>query len=148
MDNYAFFDRKNVYYPTMVPKPVAGKWQLRNMYIYEARRLPSQSLGYCYGSRVVYLDEEQLDPMWLDLYDHDLKYRKWDSNLYKPTVIPETGELAFASGTTAGWFTMVDLQNQHEGVAWIRAYFGRDVPAQFRDYRRWGTPGGLSQVMQ
>ena len=54
----------------------------------------------------------------------------------------------FASGTTAGWYTMVDLQNEHESVAWIRAFFGGDVPAKFRDYSRWGTPSGLSQIMQ
>jgi hypothetical protein len=147
-DNFDFFDRHNLYYPSMMPKPVAGKWQLRDMYIYEAHRLPDQNRGYCYGSRVVYLDKDQLDPMWLDLYDQNLKYWKFDQNLYKATKIPETGEMAFASGTTAGWFTMVDLQNDHESVAWIKAYFGGDVPAQYRDYNRWGTPGGLAQVMQ
>jgi hypothetical protein len=147
-DDFAFFDVKNLYYPSMMPRPVAGKWQLRNMYLYEVHRLPTQKVGYCYGSRVVYLDKDQLDPMWLDLYDQNLKYWKFDQNLYKATRIPETGEVAFASGTTAGWYTMVDLQNEHESVAWIRAFFGGDVPAKFRDYTRWGTPGGLSQIMQ
>ncbi len=147
-DNFAYFDRKNLYYPTELPRPAAGKWQLRDMYLYEVHRLPAHKLGYCYGSRVVYLDKDQLDPMWLDLYDQNLKYWKFDQNLYKATRIPETGEMAFASGTTAGWFTMVDLQNEHESVAWIKAFFGGDVPAQYRDYNRWGTPGGLSQVMQ
>jgi Protein of unknown function (DUF1329) len=147
-DDFSFFEMKNVYPPTMFPRPAAGKWQLRDMYLYEARRVPSQNLGYCYGSRVLYLDKEQMDPMWLDLYDHNLKYWKFYQNLYKATRIPETGEMAFASGTTAGWFTMVDLQNGHESAAWIRAYFGGDVPAKYRDYRRWGTPGGLSQIME
>jgi Protein of unknown function (DUF1329) len=143
-----YLDPKNVWLPTMMPKPAAAKWQLRDMYIFEAHRVPSLNQGYCYGERVIYLDKEQLGPVWLDLYAHDLKYWKFYENFYKPTRIPASGEIAFGSGTTAGIYNMIDFQSQHESVTWIKSWFGGDVPDKYHDYNRWATPGGLSMVMQ
>jgi len=144
----AYLDPKNVWLPTMTPRPAAGKWQVRDMYVFEARRVPSQNQGYCYGSRVIYLDKEQLGPVWLDLYDRDLKYWKFYENFYKLTLVPESNEMAFGSGTTAGIYNMIDFQSEHESVTWIRSWFGGDVPASYHDYNRWATPAGLSMVMR
>jgi len=136
------------YYPSFIPRPSTGKWQLRDMYVFDNRRIESQTVGYCYGDRVMFLDKEQFAPQWLDLYDAELKYWKFYWNLYHPGVIPETGEHTFGSGTSGGFALMQEFQNTHEDAAWQIPHWGRDVPTTFQDYTRWGTPAGLSQVMQ
>jgi len=136
------------YYPSFIPRPSTGKWQLRDMYVFDNRRIPSQSVGYCYGDRVMFLDKEQFAPQWLDLYDAELKYWKFYWNLYHPGLIPETGEHTFGSGTSGGFALMQEFQNTHEDAAWQIPHWGRDVPTTFQDYTRWGTPAGLNQVMQ
>ncbi len=143
-----YLDPKNVWLPTMMPKPSTVKWQLRDMYIFDNRRVPSLANGYCYGDRVIYLDKEQIGPVWLDLYDRDMKFWKFYENFYKITRIPESGEMAFGSGTTAGIYNMVDFQDEHESVTWIKSWFAADVPLEYRDYSRWATPSGLSQIMR
>jgi hypothetical protein len=136
------------YYPSYIPKPSTGKWELRDMYVFDNRRIPSQSVGYCYGDRVMFLDKEQAAPQWLDMFDASRKFWKFYWNLYYPELIPETGERTFGSGTTGGFFLMQEFQNTHEDAAWQEGHWGSNVPAQFRDYSRWGTPAGLLQVMQ
>jgi hypothetical protein len=136
------------YYPSFIPRLNTGKWQLRDMYVFDNRRIPSQERGYCYGNRVMFLDKEQFAPQWLDLFDAELKYWKFYWNLYHPGLIPETGEHTFGSGTSGGFALMQEFQNTHEDAAWQVPHWGRDVPASFQDYTRWGTPAGLNQVMQ
>jgi hypothetical protein len=136
------------YYPSYIPRTNVGKWQLRDMYVFDNRRIPSQSKGYCYGNRVIFLDKEQFAPQWLDLYDAELKYWKFYWNLYYPELFPQTGEHTFGSGTTSGFFLMQEFQNTHEDAAWQAGHWGTNCPAEFRDFSRWGTPAGLLQVMQ
>jgi hypothetical protein len=106
------------YYPSFIPRPSVGKWQLRDMYVFDNRRIPSQERGYCYGNRVIFLDKEQFAPQWLDLFDGELKYWKFYWNLYRPGLIPETGEHTFGSGTSGGFALMQEFQNTHEDAAW------------------------------
>jgi len=152
-DNKNFYDSgegipKNWYWPSFIPHPLDGKWQLRKVYVFDIRRVPSARAGYCYGSRTMYLDAEQFGPQWIDLYDASLKYWKLYWNLYYPGLIPETGEHTFGSGTTGGFFLMQEFQNVHEDAAWQIPRWEGDVPGTYRDYTRWGTPAGLNQVMQ
>ncbi len=136
------------YWPSFIPRPSTGKWQLRDMYVFDIRRVPSLRQGYCYGSRTMFLDKEQFAPQWIDLYDAGLKYWKLYWNLYYPGLIPETGEHTFGSGTVGGFFLMQEFQNVHEDAAWQIPRWDGDVAERYRDYTRWGTPAGLSQVMQ
>jgi hypothetical protein len=47
----SYLDPKNVWLPTMMPKPSTVKWQLRDMYVFDNRRVPSLNRGYRYGDR-------------------------------------------------------------------------------------------------
>src|SRR5207248_2229443 len=40
------------------PRPSAGSRELRDVYVVAMRRLPALRKGYCYGSRVFYIDKE------------------------------------------------------------------------------------------
>ena len=54
------------------PKPALGKWELRDTYIYNLQPLPSNK-GYCYGSKVMYMDAQTQTLLFVDIYDRDQK---------------------------------------------------------------------------
>ena len=51
------------------PKPSWGKWQLRDVYVVSAGKLPKYAGGYCYGKRVMYIDRSNFSTYWEELYD-------------------------------------------------------------------------------
>lgn len=38
------------------PKPYGGRWQLRDVHVVDAVKIPSKAADYCYGKRVMYVD--------------------------------------------------------------------------------------------
>ena len=57
----------NYYKPLYFPGPQAVVWQLRPVAVLDIRRVPSLSAGYCYGSRMAYIDKQTWQPIWMDL---------------------------------------------------------------------------------
>src|SRR5579885_612406 len=45
------------YYPLYFPKPEIGKWEVRDAYVIDTRRVPSLRAGYCYGKRIMWVDK-------------------------------------------------------------------------------------------
>jgi hypothetical protein len=46
------------------------------MLINDVHRIPSEAPGYCYSSRIMYVDKELWHGMWVDLYDANHKLWK------------------------------------------------------------------------
>jgi hypothetical protein len=139
---------KNFYYPPMLfPKPSVGKWQVFDAVIIDVARVPSLNGGYCYGLRRMYADPRTWNVMWIDLFDQQQKYWKLMGWLESPEPVPEGGYVANIRGVN--W--MVDFQNTHASFALV----GRDtfqinqqVPKQFFDVGRYGSPAGLAKIMK
>ena len=55
-------------------KPSWGKWELRDSYVLDIRKL--KAAGYCYGKRIVYVDKQFYRPLWQDLYDPKMQLWK------------------------------------------------------------------------
>src|SRR5215472_13218514 len=61
---FAVFNQDGAVYPQGYdlalgwPKPSWGKWEVRPMAGMDAHRIPSESAGYCYSSRILYADKE------------------------------------------------------------------------------------------
>jgi hypothetical protein len=152
VDENARYGRPTAYYmPLLFPKPAAGAWELRTMAVLDIRRLPSKAAGYCYGSRMAYIDKETWQPVWMDLYDQNLKLWKIGPSVYHPMPLPGTGgDVATgAGGPGDGEYTFWDLQNGHitfdiQGGGQIN----EDAPRTYDDFAHWGTPAGMLQVMQ
>jgi hypothetical protein len=72
------------------PKPSWGQWELRDSYILDLRKLPVKASGYCYGKRILYVDQQFFGPLWLDLYDP--KMQLWKVALLQPivTTVPKS----------------------------------------------------------
>jgi Protein of unknown function (DUF1329) len=140
---------KNYYMPVGWPKPSWGPWQLREVDVIDVRRVPSESAGYCYGSRILYEDSYNHYALWEDVYDAYL--RLWKIALVAPrdTKAPSLG-LVPASVTSCIW----DIQNGHMTTGTTEDKYGHDVsinadvPGEYRDLAKYSTPGGLIQVMK
>jgi hypothetical protein len=142
--------------PLGFPKPSWGNWELRDMTIDDIHRIPSEAAGYCYSSRVLYIDKEHWNGDWADLYDSNRKL--WKSIAYFNDIgkgtpvkgLDEVSSMEFNVSSMA-W----DLQNTHAtvwsgyGNPWKRGfYLNNQSPREFRDGVKYGSPAGLSQIMR
>lgn len=129
------------------PKPSAGKWLIRDVYVLDLARLPQFRAGYCYGLRRMYLDKATYNLVAGDLYDAQLKYWKSIGFLEGPQPIPGGGYLHDVRGIN--W--MIDFQGEHASWAIVGGevwQIDNEVPASFRDQRRYASPAGLADVMK
>jgi hypothetical protein len=142
------FDAKNFYWPPMwFPRPSAGKWLVRDVYVLDLQRLPQFRAGYCYGLRRMYLDKATYNLVAGDLYDAQIKYWKSIGFLEGPQPIPGGGYLHDVRGIN--W--MIDFQGEHASWAIVGAdvwEIDNQVPATYRDERRYASPSGLADVMK
>jgi Protein of unknown function (DUF1329) len=140
----------NFYKPLYFPSPSAVVWQVRPVAVLDIRRVPSMAPGYCYGSRMAYIDVQTWQPIWMDLYDSALHLWKIGPSIYKPMPIPGTdGQVVTgAGGPGDGIYTFWDIQNNHLTLDVQGGGQINQAAAQFDNFPRWGTPGGMDQVMQ
>ncbi len=145
-----YTNKDNYYKPLYFPGPQAVVWQVRPVAVLDIRRVPAKSGGYCYGTRMAYIDKETWQPIWMDLYDAELHLWKTGPSVYKPMPIPGTnGDVATgAGGPGDGEYTFWDVQNNHITLDIQNDGKINDDAKSYDDYTRWGTPGGMAQVMQ
>jgi hypothetical protein len=133
------------------PKPSWGQWELRDAYELDLRKLPAKASGYCYGKRILYVDQNFFGPLWIDLYDP--KMELWKVALLQPIVtdIPRIGRQNSTGAWYAHWW---DLHSHHatfQGPLDGHGYnvlINDNVPSTYLDVERYTTPGGLSAVMR
>jgi uncharacterized protein DUF1329 len=133
------------------PKPSWGKWELRDVYVLDVRRIPSMASNYCYGKRIMYLDKQFYGILWEDLYDSQM--RPWKIALIQPIVLKMPGiGLQNSSGAALGH--MWDIQREHAsygGPADGHGYpvlINENAPKNYQDMSKYSTPAGLSEVMR
>jgi hypothetical protein len=136
--------------PLGFPKPSWGKWQMRNYDIIDTRRIPSEAAGYCYGSRVMYVDSAYHYAAWLDIFDQNLKHWKiqyWGS---RAEDVPPLGHVNTNSVTLSVW----DVQNDHAtylstyDASGVGPMFNNQAPPQYHNFEKYSSPAGLAQMMQ
>src|SRR5260370_41978241 len=54
-------------------KPSWGDWETRDVYVDDIRRSREFATGYCYGSRVDYIDKQYYTRLAEDIYDIQLQ---------------------------------------------------------------------------
>ncbi|HKV54987.1 MAG TPA: DUF1329 domain-containing protein, partial [Candidatus Binataceae bacterium] len=136
--------------PLAFPKPSWGKWSVRPMAIDDVHRIPSEAPGYCYSSRVMYIDKEFWDGMWVDLYDSNRKLWKTISYLDDFGDIPQLGH-SLDGVSSVAW----DLQNTHMTV-WCgyanpgkhKPFINFQAPKEYFNGVKYGTPSGLMQILR
>ncbi len=142
------FNIGNYYYPPMLfPKPIVGKWQVFDALVLDVSRVPSLNSGYCYGLRRMYADPRTWNVMWIDLFDQNNKFWKLMGWLESPEPVPEGGYIPNIRGVN--W--MVDFQNGHSSFALVGKdtfQVNQQVPKEFADVSRYGSPAGLQKIMK
>jgi hypothetical protein len=136
--------------PMAFPKPSWGKWSIRPMSIIDAHRIPSESSGYCYSSRVMYIDKEYWGATYVDLYDANHKLWKMIDYFADYGDIPDLGVSLNGVSSVA-----YDLQNTHMtvwcgyGNPWKKKpYINSQAPKEFYNGVKYGTPSGLMQILR
>ncbi len=150
-EGWAYTDKANYYPSVWFPTPRATVWIPREVAVVDIRRTQKEAEGYCYGSRMAYIDKETWQPIWMDLYDVGLKLWKTGPSLYKPMTLPGTnGDVATGGGGPGdGMYEFYDMQNHHLTFdIQDHALINENAPAEYQDFNRWGTPAGMLQVMQ
>jgi hypothetical protein len=139
----------NFYQPVWFSKPALSKWQVRDSYVIDVRRIPKLAAGYCYGSRILYVDKEVMQAMWADLYDANMKLWKIDYDPQAITVTPNVGNDIW---TNNGWGSIYDVQNEHVTFVALPLYAGDACKnlngVDYTNINRYFSVSGLSQIMR
>jgi Protein of unknown function (DUF1329) len=133
------------------PKPSWGEWETRDTYVVDVRRIPGLAPGYCYGSRVDYVDKQYYVNDAEDIYDTNMKLWKVMWVGYSPAQLDNYGEQLGACGIVENYW---DVQNDH--VSYVTSFnpkgacalYDTKVPAQWNNVTKYATPAGLSQLMR
>ncbi|MGH7837334.1 MAG: DUF1329 domain-containing protein, partial [Candidatus Binataceae bacterium] len=132
------------------PKPSWGKWQVRDVDVISASKLPSHAEGYCYGKRVMYVDKADAAPLWEDLYDKDLHLWRIYAMFLNPRDVPNVG---IVDASEAMVYAFWDVQNTHATFFLDPAggqpfYVNEQAPKDYFDLRRYTEPSGLNLIMR
>ncbi|MGH7933080.1 MAG: DUF1329 domain-containing protein [Candidatus Binataceae bacterium] len=133
------------------PKPSWGKWQVRDVYVDDVRRIPQERASYCHGSRMLYIDRVFYYGIGVNLYDSNMKLWKIVRGDAKIRPVSGLGRVITNAVGAGTW----DIQNTHASY-WSSAgnarmeepLFNDDAPAQYHDGIRYGSPSGLMQIMR
>jgi hypothetical protein len=143
------------YYPFFFPKPQVGRWEVRNSYVIDTRRIPSERAGYCYGKQIMYVDKRSFEILWKDLYNIELRLFKVDMVIHLASEVPDQG----MQYETGNWIqTMWDIERSHlsssitargNSRGQVNNRLCRNVDGvNYDDVQRYSTVGGLTQVMR
>ena len=136
--------------PLGFPKPDWGKWQARDVDILDVRRIPSEAGGYCYGSRIMYVDSQFHYATWIDIYDANLQLWKLFWLGPRAADVPGVGHVTTNAVAASVW----DVQNDHmtflstvdeQGFG---TKFNSDAPPEYHDFVKYSSPSGLMQIMR
>lgn len=143
------------YYPLIFPKPELGKWEVRDTYVIDTRRVPSQQSGYCYGKQIIYVDKYSYLALWKDAYNPEMKLFKIESAIKVAGPVQDTG-IQFSTGNAIE--VVWDVEKDHvtafitagaSGKALVSGDQCRDLEGvNYDDIQQYSTPGGLTQVMR
>ncbi len=133
------------------PKPSWGEWETRDVYVVDIRRVPEFATGYCYGSRVDYIDKQYYTSLAEDVYDAQLQL--WKIYLFETETknFDNYGEQMWMGGIAGDIW---DVQNDHAtfgttaNPAGLRIFWDKEIPERYRDVTKYGTPAGLATVMR
>ncbi len=145
------------YYPSLIfPSPKVGRWEVRDAWVIDIRRIPQQAKGYCYGKQIMWVDKTSGNALWKDIYDANLKLWKIQALEHIASPVPHVG-MQLETGNF--WQAMYDLQNDHMTAAQTSDPLGRwDVANEdcksaggidyYDNVKEYSTAAGLAQVMR
>ena len=143
------------YYGGFFPKPEIGKWEVRDSYIIDTRRIPSLQAGYCYSKQIMWIDKYSYSVLWKDSYDSETKLFRIGMFEKLAGPVPREGmQLNSGNAIEAIW----DINKKHLTIFITNGPGGKGLVANeacrnvdgnnYDDVQRYSTVGGLPQVMR
>jgi hypothetical protein len=128
------------------PRPQAGKWELRDVYIVDVEPLPSAG-DYCYSHKVGYLDRQTYALTWVEMYGRDSNLEKVWPIYQTPRRIGSGEEVIIPEANSS---TMYNLKSAHATVALQDSPVRVDgeAPGDLQDASVAASAGGLGQIMK
>ena len=136
------------------PQPSWGHWSLRDVYVIDVRRVPSERQGYCYGSKIMYVDRQFMHQLWEEIYDSNLKLWKIVRVYPHPAeVTPGQGLIPLDGSLIESYW---DVQNDHKSDVFTANPDGKtdgltynsEAPTQYNNIVKYSTPSGLMQILR
>ena len=133
------------------PKPSWGDWETRDTYVIDVRRVPSLAPGYCYGSRVMYVDKQYYQTLHEDIYDANMKLWKIYFAVFAPAPFRN---YSTQMGLGSVMIEVFDVQNDHASYltgfnkSGKIPFFDDQLPKQYDDVTKYCTAAGLEQLMR
>jgi Protein of unknown function (DUF1329) len=139
--------------PLGFPKPSWGKWELRHSAIIDAHRIASEAAGYCYSSRIMYVERAMWLADWVEGYD--TAHKLWKFFWYGNEVgdVPNIGHQWKSIPEAVAW----DVENSHQTVwsdhghpDWKHGgmLIDQNVPQDYLNGVKYGSPSGLMQILR
>jgi Protein of unknown function (DUF1329) len=131
--------------------PASSKWELRDTWVLEVRRVPDKLAGYCFSKKTLYVDAADYRLGGQEQYDMGGKL--WKLLILVSRMAPNSYGDWFDTGTTHYIFIALDLQNVHMTLASQEGpgnggENNGDVDRQFWDPNRYASPSGLLEIMK
>lgn len=133
------------------PKPLMGRWEIRDTYMISLKRLPQFARGYCYSRRVMFVDKENyFAGAEFDLYGDAATLLKMQATFLYPAAIPGTGGdvVELLSGPNTG--LLVNFRNRHVTVSpYLTSCLNIECSKDgYLDTSRYASPEGLMKIVQ
>lgn len=143
------------YYTLIFPKPEIGKWEVRDTYVIDVRRVPSQQSGYCYGKQIINVDKYSYLALWKDNYNQQMKLIKIENAIKVAAPVQGSG-IQFGTGNVIE--VVWDVEKDHV-TGFITSGASRKAMVSgdqcrnlegvnYDDIQQYSTPGGLTQIMR
>ncbi|MBF6571363.1 MAG: DUF1329 domain-containing protein [Candidatus Binataceae bacterium] len=135
-------------------KPSWGPWSLREVDVIDVRRVPSEQAGYCYGSKIMYVDHEFYHQLFEEIYDANMKlWKVVQIGLQPATLVAGEEPAPYGGGIIETYW---DLQNDHVSHVFTAnadgktdgLRFDQNVAPEYNNISRYSTPSGLMQIMR
>jgi hypothetical protein len=128
------------------PKPEAGKWELRDVYVIDVTPLPAAG-DYCYLHKVGYVDKETYALTWIEMYGRDSTlWKVWP--IYQTPRRIGTGEEVVIPEANSS--TMLNFKNAHASAAPQGGpiHIDNEAPADLQNAAVAASSSGLGQIMK
>ncbi|HZY58573.1 MAG TPA: DUF1329 domain-containing protein, partial [Candidatus Binataceae bacterium] len=128
------------------PKPEAGKWELRDVYIVDVTPLPAAG-DYCYSHKVGYVDKETYALTWIEMYGRDSAlWKVWP--IYQTPRRIGTGEEVVIPEANSS--TILNFKNAHASAAPQGGplHIDDEAPADLQNAAVAASSSGLGQIMK
>ncbi|HLI63008.1 MAG TPA: DUF1329 domain-containing protein [Terriglobales bacterium] len=126
------------------PKPVLGRWELRDVYVIDSVFVPDNPGRKCFSHTVLYIDKDNWQLVCLE--DYDAEGKLWKENMYMYMEVPNPA--LKGNFMILHHQTVLNLKENHATVAIATSApkLDDDVPGEYRNAPDAALPGSIMSI--